>query len=485
MYRRKQFATAALVAVLVVACTSSETDPVAPTHTTGARFSTVTPTATAQFVWPAMQEIKGWGVYPSSGGNPFWNAPSVQGAVYRLGVTVIRDQVDPALYVSGTTVSNIVLNTAILNQYIAKIAYAKAHGVQSYVLAVWSPPAQWKTNGSILGSVNGNLGYLHGWAEPYLVAFVTKVMLALKSSQIGLPIAFSVQNEPSHIAPYAGCMYTPAAWQQLVKDVRYSFDHWGLNNVTLIGPETGEYTQAVYYDYLTGAPGYFGGLGYPSLNGGAYLNYAIGAYSFHTYAECSLWQTQQAVAAHPKDMWMTEYGNPQGSTEIQWTLDMMSALGAHLIIVPHNYWFWWMAWTATSGPPSFGTLLGGTTTPIYSRRFWALHTLFGTVRPGWRVNRMTTTDASLQTGWGSQNQCTARVNLFGFSSPDGKQAVVEIVNTTNSNKQIQVANMPGTVQTSFRTDAWNDAVQQQTTNVYKGYTTISAPANSIVLALMK
>ena len=485
MNRRMQVAAAALVAGLVVACSSSETDPVAPaTHSTSARFSTVAPTATAQLIWPQAQEIKGWGVYPASGGNPFWNAPSVQDAVYRLGVTMIRDQLDPALYVSGTTVSNIVLNQAILNQYIAKIAYAKAHGATSYVLAVWSPPAQWKTNGSILGTVNGHAGWLQSWAEPYLVAFVTKVMLTLKYSQIGLPVAFSVQNEPSHVAPYAGCQYTPAGWQQLVKDVRYSFDHNGLNGIWLIGPETGEYTQAVYYDYLTGAPGYLGGLGYPALTD-AYLNYAVGAYAFHTYAECSLWQTQQAVAAHPKDMWMTEYGNPQGSTEIEWTLDMMSALGAHLEIVPHNYWFWWMAFTHTNGPPGYGTLLGGETTPVYSRRYWALHNLFWAVRPGWHVNHMTTTDPQLQTGWGSQNQCTARVNLFGFSSPDRTQAVVVIVNTTSNNKQIQVANMPGTTQTSFRTDAWNDGVAQQTTNVYKGYTTISSPANSVVIATMK
>jgi O-glycosyl hydrolase len=475
------FATATLVAGLVVACTSSETDPVAPTS--HARFSTVAPTATAQFIWPAAQEIKGWGVYPASGGNPFWNAPAVQTAVYQLGVNYIRDQLDPALYVSGTTPSSIVLNTALLNQYIAKIAYAKAHGVTGYVLAIWSPPAQWKTNNSILGEVGTNQGYLQSWAEPYLVAFATKVMLALKASQIGLPVAFSVQNEPSHIAPYAGCQYTPAQWQKLVEDMRGSFDYAGLQSIVLIGPETGEYTQAVYYDYLTGAPGYFGGLGYPQLTG--YLDKAIGAYSFHTYAECSIWQTQQAVAAHPKDMWMTEYGNPVGTTELQWTLDMASAMAAHLVIVPHNYWFWWMAWSATSGAPPFGQLMGGTTTPIYSKRYWVLHSLFWTVRPGWHVNHMTTNDATLQTGWGTQDQCTARVNLIGYSSPDGTQAVVEVINTTSDNKQIQVANLPGTVQTAYYTDANHDMAYQQTTNVYKGYSTVSAPANSVVIAIMK
>jgi O-glycosyl hydrolase len=482
VYRRTQYATAALAAVLAVACTSSETDPVTPKNSTIARFD-VSHTATATFIWPALQEVKGWGVYPSGGSNPFWNAPSIQTAVYNLGATHIRDQVDPALYVSGSTLSNMVLNTSLLNQYIAKIAYAKAHGATAYILAVWTPPALWKTNHSILGSYNGVTGYLQPWAEGYMVAFLTKVMLALKSSSIGLPVALSVQNEPAHLAPYAGCEYTPAQWQKLIMDTRGSFDYAGLTSIVLMGPETGQYTPATYYDYTTDSPGYFGGLGYPSLSG--YLDHAVGAYSFHTYAECSIWQTQNAIAAHPKDMWMTEFGNPLGSTELQWTLDMMSAMAAHLVIIPHNYWFWWEAWAPTSGAPPFGQLLGGTTTPIYSTRYYTLQKLFQTVRPGWHVNRLTTTDPSLQVGLGTQDPCTARVNLIGFSNPGGTEAVVEIVNTTSSSKQIQVSYLPGTTQTTYYSDATHNMAWLQSSNVYKQYSTILSPANSVVISIMK
>jgi hypothetical protein len=484
MYRRTQFAAATLVAGLLVACTSSDTDPVAPHRSQYYGIAgAATPTATAWYYASPLQEIKGWGVYPASGSNPFWNAPTVQTAVYSMGATLIRDQIDPALYVSGSNLSNMVLNTSVLNQYIAKIAAAKAAGVTGYILSVWSPPAQWKTNNSILGSTNGQTGYLQSWAEPMLVAFMTKVLLTLKSSSIGLPIALSVQNEPAHIATYAGCEYDVADWQKLIQDTRGSFDYNGLGNVILFGPETGEYTPAVYIDYTTGAPGYFGGLGYPSLTG--YLDHAVGAYAFHTYAECDLWETQQAIAAHPKDMWMTEFGNPQGTTELQWTLDMMSAMAAHFIIVPHNYWFWWMGWTASTGAPPFGQLLSGTTTPTYSKRYWALQKLWTTVTPGWHVNKLWTSDPDLQTAWGTQNECTARVNLIGFSNPNGTEAVVEITNITNNNKVLQIGGLPGSVQTAYRTDAWNDMVYQTTTNVYKGYTTISVPANSVVIAIMK
>ena len=483
MYRSTQFVAATLVAALAVACTSSETDPVAPSHGTTARFN-ITPTATAWYDASPRQPIKGWGVYPAGGAQPFWHAGTIEDAIYRLGVTHVREAIDPALYVSGTSVANMQLNTTLLNQYIAKIAYAKSHGATAYVLAVWSPPAIWKTNHSLLGVANGNVGYLQTWAEPYFVAFVTKVMLALKASNIGLPVAFSIQNEPAHLAPYNGCEYPPDQWQRVMQHVRGSFDYVGLQSVLLFGPETGQYTPALFSNYITRAPGYFGGIGYPSLTG--YLDYAVGAYSFHTYAECSLALTQQAVALHPKDMWMTEFGLPSGTTELQWTLDMMAAMGAHLIIEPNNYWFWWMGWSPTTGAPPYGQLLGGTTSPIYSKRYWVLQKMFTTVRPWWRVHSLTTTDPDLQTGMGSQNQCVARVNLMGFSSPDGKTIAILIVNTSSSNKELQIAGLPGafSVQNSWRTDAWNDMLEQHASNVYKGNSTIAAPANSVVIAVL-
>jgi len=483
VYRRTQLVVATIVAALVVACTSSETDPVAPSHGTTARFN-ITPTATAWYDASDRQPIKGWGVYPAGGANPFWGAAPVQDAIYRLGVTHVREAIDPALYVSGTSEWTIQLNTALLNQYIAKIAYAKAHGATSYVLAVWSPPAIWKTNHSLLGSYNGQTGYLQTWAEPAFVAFVTKVVATLKSSSIGLPVAVSIQNEPAHLAPYNGCEYPPDQWQRVMEATRSSFNYWGLGSVVLFGPETGQYTPALFSNYITRAPGYFGGIGYPTLTG--YFDQAVGAYSFHAYAECSLALTQQAVALHPKDMWMTEYGNPNGSNELQWTLDMMSAMAAHLIIVPNNYWFWWMGWSPTTGAPPSGQLLGGKNTPIYSKRYYTLQKLFTTVRPWWRVHALTTNDPDLQTGWGTQDQCLARVNLMGFSSPDGKTVVIEIVNTSSSNKQLQIGGLPAafSVQTSWRTDYWSDMVEQHATNVYHGFSTISAPANSVVIARM-
>jgi hypothetical protein len=86
---------------------------------------------------------------------------------------------------------------------------------------------------------------------------------------------------------------------------------------------------------------------------------------------------------------------------------------------------------------------------------------------------------------GTQNPCTARVNLIGFSNPGGTEAVVEIVNTTSSSKQIQVSNLPGTTQTTYYSDASHDMSWLQSSNVYKQYSTILSPPNSVVISIMK
>jgi O-glycosyl hydrolase len=479
---RVSLSTALLSAALVACSSSTDMTPTAPTLRRAIASAATTPISVAALSATRSQEIKGWGVYPAGGVATFPSRPQIENAVYALGATLVRDQLHPNLYVSGNTLKNMVLDTVLLDAYIAKIQSAKAHGVTGYVLSVWSPPAAFKTNGAIWGNVNGNIGYLAVDSENAFVAFVTKVMMALKASSIGLPVALSIQNEPHAIEKYESCYYPPDQWQRVIKHVRGSFDYNGLKSITLIGPETGQYTPAVYDNYTTHTPGYLGGLGYPALTGS--LDHAVGAYAFHTYAECSLWQTQQGIAAHPKDAWMTEYGNPAGTTELDRTLDMLAAMGSHLVITPFNYWFWWVAYAPGSGSPGMGALLSGTTTPIYSKRYWALQKIYTTVHPGWYVRSMTTTDPDLLVAAGTQNPCTARVDLMAFESPDAKTRVIMVVNVTANDKQVQVSGLSGTTQQSYRTDATNDMVAQTPAPVSNGVSTIAVPAHSAVLAVI-
>ena len=91
---------------------------------------------------------------------------------------------------------------------------------------------------------------------------------------------------------------------------------------------------------------------------------------------------QDAMLAHPKDSWLDEFSEIEldSQSELNKTIDMMRAIGAAMVIVPHNYWAWWNGYLSSTGAPDGQTLIGGTTTPIYTKRYWALKKLF-TTRP--------------------------------------------------------------------------------------------------------
>ena len=440
-------------------------------------------TASAAVSSSAAQTIKGWGLYPA-GGSGLYSRPAQQTAVYGTGATFVRVQIDPALYTGGTTVSTITLSQQTLTVLEQQLQEAEAHGISAYIMSVWSPPASMKTNGSTLGETGGtNVGYLSTGSEAAFEAYLTKVLLTLQAQGLPLPQAISIQNEPDHLATtYAGTLYPVAQWQRVIEGTRASFDANGLAAVTLFGPESGTYGAAIYSNYVTDTPGYLGGPGYPAM-ADATMNHAVGAYAFHAYGECDLTQMAAGMAAYPRDAWITEFSEPNGTTELQWTIDMTRALEAHLVILPNNYWAWWNGWASGTTSPNNQSLLSGDATPIYSKRYWVLKQLWTTVRPGWVVHHMTTTDPVLQVGAGSQDPCAARVDLMAFTSPAGSEMAVLLTNSTTTNKAINVTGLPGTTVTIHRTDASSDMVAEPTVTITGGSAVIPLPANSVVIAV--
>jgi glucuronoarabinoxylan endo-1,4-beta-xylanase len=434
----------------------------------------VTPTATAALGTPA-QVVKGWGMYPT-GGAGLYGRPQVADALYASGITFVRVAFVPQLYVSGTNLGNMTLDPTQMGVLVQALQNARSYGVTSYIASVWSPPASMKTNNSLNG------GSLSTNAEGAYVAYLTKIVLTLRANGMPLPTAVSIQNEPEKSATYSSAVYTVAQWQRVIIAARASFDANGLSSVTLFGPETGEFAGAIWSDPYTLTPGYLGGGGFPALASSS-LDKAVGAYALHAYGECELKRVGAGMQAYPKDAWMTEFSAPQGTTELDWTLDTYRALAAHFVVLPFNYWAWWLGWASGPSTPTGGELLRGNTTPIYSKRYWALKQLWTTVRPGWYVTPMTTTDPNLQVGAGNQDPCTARVDLVAFTSPDHATVAVLLTNTTTANKVLAVSGLPGTSVQAYRTDNLNDMSALSPVPVTSGTANISLPANSAVLAV--
>jgi O-glycosyl hydrolase len=493
-------ACAAGLVAYAPACTSADSNPTAPVgdaallmHHPDATASAATISSTAAVSGSAGQLIKGWGIYPGGGTGVFWNKAAIENAVYALGVTFIRERVDPALYVSGTTIPNTVINMSLLAAYVAKIKSAQAHGVPNYIMSVWTPPPSMKTNNSPAAWIDANnngvvdageVGYLRTDKEAAFVAFLTKVMLQIKAQGLALPAALSIQNEPEHAGKFDGCIYTPAEWQKIIQDVRGAFDYNGLSSIKLFGPENGTYGGSIWSNYITDTPGFLGGPTFQALDT-AGIDRAVGAYAHHMYGECNIWQMASAMQSHPKDAWLTEFAEINNNSELNKTIDMMRALGAAMVIVPHNYWAWWNGYATSSGAPDGQSLLGGTTTPIYTKRYWALKKLFTSVRPGWTVRTMTTSDPGLQIGGGTQDQCAARIDLVAFMNGSWSETVVLITNTSTNTRLITVTGMRGTTVTPYLTNAWNDMQPENTSTITRGAATITVPAQSVVLAVTK
>ena len=104
----------------------------------------------------------------------------------------------------------------------------------------WSPPGEFKTNGTAQGGNSEEQGYQRGELRedcydkffPWLNTFLDYMQ------QNGVNVdAVSVQNEPDWWVSYSGCLYTPQQQLNLVKNYAYMLDRTKYNGVRLISAE--------------------------------------------------------------------------------------------------------------------------------------------------------------------------------------------------------------------------------------------------------
>ena len=104
----------------------------------------------------------------------------------------------------------------------------------------WSPPGEYKTNGTAQGGNSEDQGYLRGELRqdcydkffPWLNTFLAY----MKSKDVDVD-AVSIQNEPDWWVSYSGCLYTPQQQLNLVKNYAYMLDRETYPGVRLISAE--------------------------------------------------------------------------------------------------------------------------------------------------------------------------------------------------------------------------------------------------------
>ncbi len=473
-------------AAVVAACTSPR-DVTAPRRFTP-RFTVQVDHDSAHLSSTQVQLVKGWGLDAGIGPHPFYNTVTdrAESLLYNMGITFIRDQIDPNLYDSGSTLANMLLNADTMNAYIAKWDTAKAHNLK-YILSVWSPPAKWKSD----STVNG--GQLDSADEASYVAFVTKVMESVNSSSAGLPMALSVANEPNYNnTSYPTTVYDTSLWEKTIDDTRGSFNYLGYTGLTTFGPELGTYDSTTAF---------LGDGSFTSIDGGYFANDAIGAYAFHGYGLCNWPSILTFMKTYTKrDAWVTEFSQPnsQGTGQLGRAIDLAGALGAQMTTLPINYWAWWLGYANGNIDSVGGVLMLVTTsdTLAVTSMYYTLNKLWKTVIPndGWYVQPMDTVWSSQLRITATGQSCSApRVDLYAYSKSDS--TVVVLSNWTADDKYVTVTGLPTSysLQHAWLSDTTviNQPMKPQAASTVwtpsgasSARTVLYAPARSVVIAIL-
>ena len=161
----------------------------------------------------------------------------------------------------------------------------------------WSPPGEYKTNGTAQGGNSDSQGNKRGKLRedcyekffPWLNTFLKW----MKSKGVTVD-AVSIQNEPDWWVDYSGCLYDPADLVKLVKNYAHLLDRETYSGVKLISGESLGFTQN-YTD--------------PLMNDET-CREQIDIVAGHLYGHAPLTYMKQSAilaAKYGKEVWMTEH----------------------------------------------------------------------------------------------------------------------------------------------------------------------------------
>lgn len=104
----------------------------------------------------------------------------------------------------------------------------------------WSPPGEYKTNGTAQGGNAEDQGYQRGELRTdcydKFFLWLNTFLEYMKNNGVEVD-AVSIQNEPDWWVNYSGCLYSPQQQLNLVKNYAYLLDREAYNGVRLISAE--------------------------------------------------------------------------------------------------------------------------------------------------------------------------------------------------------------------------------------------------------
>ncbi len=160
------------------------------------------------------------------------------GAKSKIGLNILRMEISPSF--TGDNWGDYDWNGSLPSAKTVKNRGGIVFGTP------WSPPGDYKTNGTAQGGNAQNQGYQKGKLRedcydkffPWLNTFLGW----MKSKGVEVD-AVSIQNEPDWWVNYSGCLYDPQDLVKLVKNYAWMLDRETYPNVKLISGEPLGFTQ--------------------------------------------------------------------------------------------------------------------------------------------------------------------------------------------------------------------------------------------------
>lgn len=174
------------------------------------------------------------------------NAPvdKLYGADSEIGLNILRMEISPSL--TGDNWGDYDWNGSLPSAKIVKERGGIVFGTP------WSPPGEYKTNGTAQGGNSESQGYKEGKLREdrydKFFPWLNKFLFWMHNRGVDVD-AVSIQNEPDWWVSYSGCLYEPEEQVNLVKNYANKLDRKKFKGVRLISAEPLGYRKD-YFDAL-------------------------------------------------------------------------------------------------------------------------------------------------------------------------------------------------------------------------------------------
>lgn len=397
----------------------------------------------------AYQTIDAIGAALNSGWQPteYRSADFLNKVTGDLGLTALRSALDPGWELLN---DNNDPNTFNWDRYddsaIASsmefFAQAKARGVKTFLLTVWTPSSWMKNNKSAAYGGQVRPDQREEYAE-YIAAAIIRA-----KTKWGVDITHvSIMNEPWFSEPYASAVWLPDQWAETVKVVSAKFKKEGLAT-QIVGPE--EVSSLYRVQKFVGA-----------VANDPVANAAVPIIANHYLNDQNMQTLADTAAGLGKKIWYSEIGN--GQPTFEGALGLARGIDSAFTRGQASAWINWQL-SNTNAVESL--MKSGVPNPKY----YALKHFAHFIRPGSQRIDLTTTGAG----------DSVRASAYRLASNNALTIELSNSRTTDVNFTFNLSGVtiPAGYQV-YRTTATENCVQLP--NITGGSTvTVTLPAGSIV-----